>query len=93
MNIVIYALEAYSVKTDCVPQLFLSPPIRSTQVLSETANISLEKLRLPLDETRNLIVKLESLCEVVVATSACVDRAFVAHLWSLSAMGFLGTLV
>lgn len=50
-NVVIYALGQSSAKTVLAAPLFANHPIISMQVLSETANVSLKKLALPLSET------------------------------------------
>lgn len=43
-NVVIYALGQNSAKTVLAAPLFVNHPIISTQVLSETANVSLKKI-------------------------------------------------
>lgn len=74
-NIVIYALGQRSEKTTRAVPLFASQPTISTQVLSETANVALKKLALPLSETKKLLTTLESICHVEIITSACLHRA------------------
>jgi predicted nucleic acid-binding protein len=75
-NIVIYALGPYSEKTDRAASLFVPQPTISTQVLSETANVALKKLAMPMPDARKLLIALESLCRVETITSACLHRAF-----------------
>jgi predicted nucleic acid-binding protein len=75
-NIVIYALGPHSEKTERASLLFIERPTISTQVLSETANVALKKLAMPMPEARKLIITLESLCRVEIITSACLQRAF-----------------
>lgn len=74
-NIVIYALGQNSTKTTQAAALFAQYPTISTQVLSETANVALRKLALPLAETRKLLTTLESMCRVEMIASACLHRA------------------
>lgn len=74
-NIVIYALGQTSTKTALAAPLFAAHPTISTQVLSETANVALRKLALPIAETRKLLTTLESLCRVEVMAPACIHRA------------------
>ena len=74
-NIVIYALGPNSTKTTQAAALFAQHPTISTQVLSETANVALRKLALPLAETRKLLTTLESMCQVEMIASACLHRA------------------
>jgi predicted nucleic acid-binding protein len=74
-NIVIYALGPHSEKTDRAASLFVQQPTISTQVLSETANVALKKLAMPLLDARKLLLTLESLCRVEIITSACLHRA------------------
>ena len=74
-NIVIYSLGANSTKTTQAAPLFAQQPTISTQVLSETANVALRKLAIPLEETRKLIAGLESMCRVEIVGPACIHRA------------------
>ena len=74
-NIVIYALGESSTKTAHAAPLFAQHPTISTQVLSETANVALRKLALPLAETRKLLTTLESMCRVEMVAPACIHRA------------------
>jgi predicted nucleic acid-binding protein len=74
-NIVIYALGPNSAKTSLAAPLFISTPTISTQVLSETANVALKKLALPLSETRKLLSRLESMCRVELIVPATMHRA------------------
>jgi predicted nucleic acid-binding protein len=74
-NIVIYALGPHSEKTDRAASLFVRQPTISTQVLSETANVALKKLAMPLPEARKLLTTLESMCRVEIITSTCLHSA------------------
>ena len=74
-NIVIYALGESSTKTAHAAPLFAQHPTISTQVLSETANVALRKLALPLADTRKLLTTLESMCRVEMVAPACIHRA------------------
>lgn len=74
-NIVIYSLGPNSAKTSLVAPLFAQHPTISTQVLSETANVALKKLALPLTETKKLLATLETLCRVEIISPATVHRA------------------
>jgi predicted nucleic acid-binding protein len=74
-NVVIYALGANSAKTSLAAPLFADNPTISTQVLSETANVALKRLALPLAETRKLLMTLESLCRVELIVPATLHRA------------------
>jgi predicted nucleic acid-binding protein len=44
-------------------------------VLSETANVALKKLALPLSETAKLLAMLEATCRVEIVTPATMQRA------------------
>lgn len=74
-NIVIYALGPNSAKAALAAPLFAAHPTISTQVLSETANVALKKLALPLLETSKLLAMLEATCRVEIVTSATMHRA------------------
>jgi predicted nucleic acid-binding protein len=75
-NIVIYALGPQSSKASLAAPLFASNPTISTQVLSETANVALKRLALPISETRKLLLTLESLCRVEIIVPSTLNLAF-----------------
>lgn len=74
-NIIIYALGPNSAKSKLAAPLFADTPTISTQVLSETANVALKKLALPLPETGKLLAMLEATCRVEIVTPATMQRA------------------
>jgi predicted nucleic acid-binding protein len=74
-NIVIYALGPNSAKAALTAPLFTHRPTISTQVLSETANVALKKLAMPLSETRKLLAMLEATCQVELILPATMHRA------------------
>lgn len=74
-NIVIYALGSNSVKAIQAAPLFAQRPTISTQVLSETANVVLKKLAMPLPETSKLLTMLEATCIVEIVTPATMQHA------------------
>lgn len=74
-NVVIYALGPNSEKAALAAPLFMDHPTISTQVLSETANVALKKLALPLSETGKLLAMLETTCRVEIVTPATLQRA------------------
>ena len=74
-NIVIYALGPSSAKVKLAAPLFMHHPTISTQVLSETANVALKKLALPLSETGKLLAMLEATCRVEVVTPTTLRSA------------------
>lgn len=76
-NIVIYSLGQNSAKAGLSAPLFVLHPTISTQVLSETANVALKKLALPLSETGKLLAMLETTCRVEIVTPATIQRALV----------------
>lgn len=73
-NIVIYALGPNSAKAALAAPLFAARPTISTQVLSETANVALKKLALPLLEAGKLLAMLEATCRVEIVTPATMHR-------------------
>jgi predicted nucleic acid-binding protein len=73
-NIVIYSLGPNSAKASLVAPLFAHHPTISTQVLSETANVAIKKLALPLSETGKLLAMLEATCRVEIVTPATMRR-------------------
>lgn len=74
-NIVIYALGPKSAKASLTAPLFAQHPTISTQVLSETANVVLKKLAMPLSETGKLLAMLETMCRVEIVTPSTMHRA------------------
>lgn len=74
-NVVIYALGRNSAKASLAAPLFANNPTISTQVLSETANVALKKLALPLLETGKLLAMLEATCRVEIVTPGTMQRA------------------
>ena len=74
-NIVIYALGESSAKAALAAPLFVHRPTISTQVLSETANVALKKLAMPLSETGKLLAMLEATCHVEIVTPATIQHA------------------
>ncbi len=76
-NIVIYALGPNSAKASLAAPLFTHHPTISTQVLSETANVALKKLAMPLSETGKLLAMLETTCRVEIVTPSTMHRALV----------------
>ena len=74
-NIVIYSLGSSSPKAALAAPLFAHQPTLSTQVLSETANVALKKLAMPLSETSKLLAMLEATCKVEIITPATIQRA------------------
>jgi predicted nucleic acid-binding protein len=74
-NIVIYSLGQSSAKATLAAPLFAQRPTISTQVLTETANVTLKKLALPLADTAKLLAMLEATCHVEIVTPATIQRA------------------
>jgi len=74
-NVVIYALGPNSAKTTRAAALLADVPTISSQVLSETANVALKKLALPLSETGKLLAMLEAVCRVEIVTPSTMHLA------------------
>lgn len=74
-NIVIYSLGPNSTKATKAAPLFAHAPSISTQVLSETANVALKKLAMPLSEASKLLAMLEATCRVEIVTSVTMQHA------------------
>jgi predicted nucleic acid-binding protein len=73
-NIVIYSLGQKSAKASLAAPLFAQRPTISTQVLSETANVALKKLALPVADTSKLLAMLEATCQVEMITPVTIQR-------------------
>jgi len=74
-NIVIYSLGPNSVKAAISAPLFANHPVISTQVLSETANVTLKKLAFSLSETAKLLAMIEATCQVEIVAPATLQHA------------------
>ncbi|MCK9201002.1 MAG: PIN domain-containing protein [Gallionella sp.] len=74
-NIVIYGLGPNSPKTSRAATLMADNPTISTQVLSETANVALKKLALPLPETAKLLAMLEAVCRIEIISQDTIHLA------------------
>ncbi len=74
-NVVIYSLGPNSAKAALSAPLFANYPVISTQVLSETANVTLKKLAFSLSETAKLLAMLEATCRVEIVAPATLQHA------------------
>lgn len=74
-NVVIYSLGT-DPKAELAAALLATRPVISTQVLAETANISLRKLAMPASEALRLVTWLTAVCNVEVVSPQTVAEAF-----------------
>lgn len=78
-NIVIYSLGEHSTKAHKAAPLFVDRPSISTQVLSETANVTTKRLGLAMPEVRKLIKTLHEICHIELITMATIEAALNVH--------------
>jgi len=74
-NIIIYSLGQKSDKAQIAAPLFVDSPSISTQVLSETANVTYKRLALSLFEVRQLITSLAAMCRVEIISFPTIQLA------------------
>ena len=74
-NIILYALSADTAKADIAEALMANHPIISVQVLNETANVLVRKLKRDWADTRPILETVRALCTVVPVTEAVHERA------------------
>lgn len=74
-NIIIYSLGKNSTKAHIVAPLFLDRPCISTQVLSETVNVTTKRLGLVTSDVRQLIKTLHEVCHVELITMSTIEVA------------------
>ena len=74
-NIIIYSLGKNSTKAHIVAPLFLDRPCISTQVLSETVNVTTKRLGLATSDVRQLIKTLHEVCHVELITMSTIEVA------------------
>ena len=74
-NIIIYSLGKNSTKAHIVAPLFLDRPCISTQVLSETVNVTTKRLGLVTSDVRQLIKTLHEVCHVELIAMSTIEVA------------------
>ncbi len=73
-SVLLYLLSEDSHKADRVEELLAERGIISVQVLNEFAVVALRKLRMPLNEVREILGTIRALCNVEPVTLATHDR-------------------
>jgi len=74
-NIIIYSLGENSTKAQIAAPLFLDRPCISTQVISETVNVTTKRLGLATKDVRQLIKTLHGLCHIELITMSTIEEA------------------
>jgi len=74
-NVIIYSLGENSTKAQIAVPLFLDRPCISTQVLSETVNVTTKRLGLATSDVRQLIKTLHEVCHVELITMSTIEVA------------------
>ena len=78
-SVLLYLLSADPAKADRVEQLLENRGTISAQVLNEFAAVALRKLRIPLDDVREILNTVRAVCSVEAVTVATHDRGLAIH--------------
>jgi len=78
-SVLLYLLSDDSDKADRVEQLLADRGTISVQVLNEFAAVALRKLRMPVDDVREILDTVRAVCGVESVTLATHDRGLAIH--------------
>lgn len=73
-SVLLYLLSGDSDKADRVEQLLAERGTISVQVLNEFANVALRKLRMPLNDIKEILSTIRAVCNVEPITLVTHDR-------------------
>ena len=78
-SVLLYLLSGDTAKADRVEALLLTRGVVSVQVLNEFAVVSLQKLKMPLNEIREILATIRAVCAVEPITAETHDRGLAVH--------------
>jgi predicted nucleic acid-binding protein len=78
-SVLLYLLSGDTAKADRVEALLLTRGVVSVQVLNEFAVVSLQKLKMPLNEIREILATIRAVCAVEPITVETHDRGLAVH--------------
>ncbi len=84
-NVLLYLLSSDSSKADRAEAALATGGILSVQVLNEFASVAMRKIRMPLDEIREVLSTVRAVCKIVPITEVTHDRGLeIADRYGLS---------
>lgn len=78
-SVLLYLLSADSSKADRVEHLLAERGTVSVQVLNEFAAVAVRKLKMPLNDVREILATVRAVCHVAPVTVATHDRGLAIH--------------
>ena len=73
-NVLLYLLSSDSSKADRAEAALATGGILSVQVLNEFASVARRKIRMPIDEIREVLSTVRAVCKIVPITEATHDN-------------------
>ncbi len=84
-NVLLYLLSGDSTRADRAEAALATGGVLSVQVLNEFASVAMRKIRMPLDEIREVLATVRALCKIVPITEATHDKGLeIADRYGLS---------
>ncbi len=78
-SVLLYLLSDDSGKADRIETILSNGGVISVQVLNEFAAVALRKLKMPLNEVREILETIRAICGVEPVTIATHDRGLAVH--------------
>lgn len=84
-NVLLYLLSGDCTRADRAEAALATGGVLSVQVLNEFASVAMRKIRMPLDEIREVLATVRALCKIVPITEATHDKGLeIADRYGLS---------
>lgn len=84
-NVLLYLLSGDSTRADRAEAALATGGVLSVQVLNEFASVAMRKVRMPLDEIREVLATVRAVCKIVPITEATHDKGLeIADRYGLS---------
>ena len=84
-SVLLYLLSGDSTRADRAEAALATGGVLSVQVLNEFASVAMRKIRMPLDEIREVLATVRALCKIVPITEATHDKGLeIADRYGLS---------
>ena len=84
-NVLLYLLSGDFTRADRAEAALATGGVLSVQVLNEFASVAMRKIHMPLDEIREVLATVRTLCKIVPITEATHDKGLeIADRYGLS---------
>lgn len=84
-NVLLYLLSGDFTRADRAEAALANGGVLSVQVLNEFASVAMRKIHMPLDEIREVLAAVRTLCKIVPITEATHDKGLeIADRYGLS---------